>query len=161
MIEEKTSKGGLPLKASNVMVKEVVTIDENSSVKEAVDKMNKADIGSIIVARNGEPVGIITERDLLKRIIAQGKNAESTKAKDIMSSPLTFILPDADLEEVAHLMFKKKIKKLPVIEGKRIVGLLSLTDIARCQHITKILASLAARKDTPKSIKKVVDYYIV
>lgn len=143
------------------MVKEVVIIDENSTVKEAVDKMNRADIGSIIVARDGEPTGIITERDLLKRIIAEGKDAENTKAKDIMSSPLTFILPDADLEAVAHLMFKKRIKKLPVIDGKRLVGLLSLTDIARCQHISKVLLALASRKDTPKSIKKVVDYYIV
>lgn len=143
------------------MVKEVVIIDENSTVKEAVDKMNRADIGSIIVARDGEPTGIITERDLLKRIIAEGKDADNTKAKDIMSSPLTFILPDADLEAVAHLMFKKRIKKLPVIDGKRLVGLLSLTDIARCQHISKVLLALASRKDTPKSIKKVVDYYIV
>jgi CBS domain-containing protein len=143
------------------MVKEVVMIDENSSIKEAVDVMNKSDIGSIIVARNGEAVGIITERDLLKRVVAQGKNAENAKARDIMSSPLTSISPDADLEEAANLMFKKKIKKLPVIDGKRLVGLLSLTDIARCQHITKVLISLAARKDTPKSIKKIVDYYIV
>lgn len=149
------------MKASDVMVKEVVIIDENSTVKEAVDKMNRADIGSIIVARNGEPTGIITERDLLKRIIAEGKNADNTKAKEIMSSPLTCILPDANLEEVAHVMFKKKIKKLPVIDGKRMVGLLSLTDIARCQHISKVLQALASRRDTPKSIKKIVDYYIV
>jgi CBS domain-containing protein len=161
MDQEKTSRDDVSFKASDVMVKEVVMIDEDASVKEAVDKMNRADIGSIIVARNGEPMGIITERDLLKRIIAEGKNADTAKAKDIMSSPLTFISSNVDLGEAAKVMFKKKIKKLPVIDGKRMVGLLSLTDIARCQHITKMLASLAARRNTPKSIKRIVDYYIV
>ena len=71
MTEEKTNKNGFSLKASDVMVKEVVMIDEDSTVKKAVDKMNRADIGSVIVARNGEPTGIITERDLLKSIIAE------------------------------------------------------------------------------------------
>jgi CBS-domain-containing membrane protein len=66
------------------------------------------------------------------------------------------------LEEAARLMFEKKIKKLPVIKQNRLVGLVSLTDIARSQpEVIKILQRLPATQDTPKSIKKVLEFYIV
>jgi CBS-domain-containing membrane protein len=79
-----------------------------------------------------------------------------------MSSPLITISPNTDVEEAARLMFEKKIKKLAVIDQNRLVGLVSLTDIARAQpSITKVLQKLAAMQDTPKSIKKVLDCYIV
>jgi len=159
---EKANEGKVSLKAGDVMVREVITIDENASVKEAADIMNQFEIGSIIATRKGKAVGIITERDLLKRIVAEGKNAKKTRVKDIMSSPLVVITPNTDLEEAARLMFEKKIKKLPVIDQNRLVGLVSLTDIARFQpEIIKILQKLSAIQDTPKSIKKVLDYYIV
>jgi len=95
------------------MVKEVIMIDENASVKESADVMNDLEISSIIATRNGKPIGIITERDLLKRIVAEGRNAKKTKVKDIMSSPLTVIMPDMQLEEAVRLMFDKKIKNFP------------------------------------------------
>jgi CBS domain-containing protein len=159
---EKTNEGKVSLKAGDVMVRDVITIDENASVKEAADIMNQFEIGSIIATRKGKAVGIITERDLLKRIVAEGKSAKKTTVKDIMSSPLVVITPNTDLEEAARLMFEKKIKKLPVIDQNRLVGLVSLTDIARSQpEIIKILQKLAAIQDTPKSIKKVLDFYIV
>jgi CBS domain-containing protein len=159
---EKANEGKVSLKTGDVMVREVITIDENASVKEAADIMNQFEIGSIIATRKGKAVGIITERDLLKRIVAEGKNAKKTRVKDIMSSPLVVITPNTDLEEAARLMFEKKIKKLPVIDQNRLVGLVSLTDIARYQpEIIKILQKLSAIQDTPKSIKKVLDYYIV
>lgn len=159
---EKVNEGKVSLKAGDVMVREVITIDENASVKEAADIMNQFEIGSIIATRKGKAVGIITERDLLKRIVAEGKNAKKTRVKDIMSSPLVVITPNIDLEEAARLMFEKKIKKLPVIDQNRLVGLVSLTDIAHYQpEIIKILQKLSVIQDTPKSIKKVLDYYIV
>jgi CBS domain-containing protein len=127
---EKANEGKVSLKTGDVMVREVSTIDENASVKEAADIMNQFEIGSIIATRKGKAVGIITERDLLKRIVAEGKNAKKTRVKDIMSSPLVVITPNTDLEEAARLMFEKKIKKLPVIDQNRLVGLVSLTDIA-------------------------------
>ena len=162
MAQEKSDKDKGSLRIVDVMVREVVTIDENVSVKEAVDIMNQFEIGSIIATRKGKAVGIITERDLLKRVVAEGKNAKKTKVKDIMSSPLIVIAPNMDLEEAAHLMFEKKIKKLLVIDQNRLVGLVSLTDIARVQpEVIKILKELSATQDTPKSIKKVLDYYIV
>jgi CBS domain-containing protein len=158
--QEKTTK--VFLKAKVVMSKEVITIDENASVKEAVDTMNQSDISCLVATKKGKAVGIITERDILKRIVAEGKNAKKTRVKDIMSTPLITISPDMDVEEAAHLMFEKKIKKLAVIDQNRLLGIVSLTDIARTQpSITKALQKLAAIQDTPKSIKKVLDSYIV
>jgi CBS domain-containing protein len=160
--EEEKEESGLSLKVEDVMVKEVITIDENSTVKEAAEIMNKFEIGCLIAVRKGKAMGIITERDLLKRVVAEAKDANKTKVKDVMSSPLVVVEPSMDLEEAVRLMFQMKIKKLPVVDGKRLVGLVSLTDIARFQpQVIKILKQLAVRQATPKSMKKVIDYYVV
>lgn len=144
------------------MVKEVITIDENATVKEAAEIMNKFEIGCLIAIRKGKAMGIITERDLLKRVIAEAKDATNTKVKDIMSSPLVVVEPNMDLDEAVKLMFQMKIKKLPVVDGKRLVGLVTLTDIARFQpQIIRIIKQLSVSQSTPKSMKKVMDYYIV
>ena len=159
--QEKTDENKVTLKTVNVMVKKVITVDEKASVKEAADTMNQFGIGSVITTRKGKPIGIITERDLLKRIVSEGRNAKKTRVKEIMSSPLVVISPDTDLEEAARLMFEMKIKKLPVTEQNRLVGLVSLTDIARAQPMIKFLQKLAATQYTPKSIQKVLNCYIV
>jgi CBS domain-containing protein len=160
--EEEKEESGISLKVEDVMVKEVITIDENSTVKEAAEIMNKFEIGCLIAVRKGKAMGIITERDLLKRVVAEAKDANKTKVKDVMSSPLVVVEPSMDLEEAVRLMFQMKIKKLPVVDGKRLVGLVSLTDIARFQpQVIKILKQLAMRQAAPKSMKKVIDYYVV
>ena len=160
--KEKDEESEVTLKVEDVMVKDVITIDENSTVKEAVDIMNKFEIGCLIALRNGKAIGILTERDLLKRVVAEGRDATKTTVKDIMTSPLFVAEPTMDLGEAVKLMFKMKIKKLPVVDGKRLVGLVSLTDIARFQpQMISILKQLAAKQATPKSMKKVIDRYVV
>ncbi|NWG11655.1 CBS domain-containing protein [Candidatus Bathyarchaeota archaeon] len=162
MQEEKKEEGGMSLKVEDVMIREVITIDENSSVKEAAEVMNKFEIGCLIAIRKGKAMGIITERDLLKRVVADVKDTTKTKVKDIMTSPLVVVEPAMELEEAVKLMFQMKIKKLPVVDGKRLVGLVSLTDIARFQpQMIKILKQLAIKQTAPKSMKKVIDYYVV
>ncbi len=159
---KKEEESGVSLKVEDVMVKEVITIDENSTVKEAADVMNKFEIGCLIAVKKGKAMGIITERDLLKRVVAEAKDANKAKVKDVMSSPLVVVEPSMDLDEAVRLMFQMKIKKLPVVDGKRLVGLVSLTDIARFQpQIINILKQLAVRQAAPKSMKKVIDYYVV
>lgn len=144
------------------MTMDVITIDENVSVKEAAEIMNQHEIGCLIAVRKGKAIGIITERDLLKRVIVEDKNAKKTKVGEVMSRPLEVVAPGTDLEEALRLMFQKKIKKLPVVYKNRLLGVVSLTDIARCQPaIIKLLKSFAVAQDTPKSMKKVLDYYIV
>ena len=142
MTEENAVQNNVMLKVEDVMTKEVITIDENATIKEAAEIMDKNEISCLIALRNGRAIGIITERDLLKRVIVESKNPEKTTA--------------------LRLMFLKKIKKLPVVNKDSIFGLVSLTDIARCQPaIITLLKSFAAAQDTPKSMKKVLNHYIV
>jgi CBS domain-containing protein len=159
---DKKKESDMSLKVGDVMVKEVVTIDENFSVREAADIMNKFEIGCLIGVRRGKAMGILTERDVLKRVVAEGKDASKIRVKDVMTSPLVVAEPSMDLAEAVKLMFQMKIKKLPVVDEKRLVGLVSLTDIARFQpQMITILKQLAARQEAPKSIQKVIDRYVV
>jgi len=159
---EKKTESSVSLKVEDVMVREVMTIDEDATVKEASEVMNKFEIGCLIAVKKGKAMGIITERDLLKRVVAEAKDSTKTKVRDVMSSPLVVVEPSLELEEAVRLMFQMKIKKLPVVDGKRLVGLVSLTDIARFQpQMIKILKQLAMMQATPKSMKKVIDYYVV
>jgi CBS domain-containing protein len=160
--EAKEREEGLTLKVVDVMVKEVITIEDNSTVKEAADVMNKFEIGCLIAVRKGKAMGILTERDLLKRIVAEGKDARKIRVREVMTSPLVVAEPNMDLAEAVKLMFQMKIKKLPVVDGKRLIGLVSLTDIARFQpQVISILKQLSVKQATPKSMKKVIDRYVV
>ena len=138
----------MSLKVEDVMVRDVVTIEGNSSVMKAARVMNKFDIGCLIVEKEGNSLGIVTERDLLKRVVAEAKDVTKTKVIDIMSSPLTTIKPFTDVEDAVELMFGAKVKRLPVFSrGKRLVGLVTLTDTARFQpYLLKILKQLNSRK---------------
>lgn len=151
----------MSLNVEDVMVKEVITVDEKSTVKEAADIMNRFEIGCLIVTKDGKAAGILTERDLLKRVVSRAKNPKKTTVEAVMSKPLIVVEPDMDLEEAAKLMFKLKIKKLPVVEAGRLMGLVTLTDLARFQpQMIRILKKLS-EKMAPKRMQKVVDYYVV
>jgi CBS domain-containing protein len=160
--ESKGKEREIGLRVGDVMVKEVLTIDDNVTVKKAVDVMDKFDIGCLIAIRKGKAIGILTERDILKRVVAAGKNAVGVSVREVMTSPLVVAEPDMDLEDAVKLMFQMKIKKLPVVDGKKIVGLVSLTDIARFQpQVISILKQLARKQAAPKGIKKIIDRYVV
>lgn len=149
----------IPLKAEDVMAREVITLDENVSAKKAAEIMAQEGVSAIIATSEGKAIGILTERDILKRIVAEDKNSRKTKVKDIMSRPLVTIESSTDLEEAAHLMFEKKIKNLPVIHDNRMVGLISLQDVCRLQP--EILRILRQTMETPKNLQKVLSCYII
>jgi CBS domain-containing protein len=160
--EEEQREDALPLKVRDVMVSEVITVDEDSTVKEAVDVMNEFQIGSLIVLEKGKAKGIVTERDFLRRVTAEAKDIMNTKVKEIMTTPLVVVEPGTDLEEAMKLMFKNKIKKLAVVDSNKLVGIVTLTDIARFQpQMIRMLKQLTTKQETPKSMRKVIDYYIV
>lgn len=115
----------------DVMSKNVKTARPNSTINEVVRKMNKFEIGSIIIAENEKPVGIITERDILRRVLEVTVAAEAMKAKEIMSSPILTIDSQATTEEAATLMNSKRIKKIPVLENGKLIGIVTSTDIVR------------------------------
>lgn len=146
------------MKLEDVMVKDVVTVDEKTTVKKAVELMNKHEIGCLIVEKRGKPSGIVTERDMLKRILLQSKDPEKIKVNEIMSKPLITGKPEMDIEDAVKLMFKRNIKKLPVADKDHLVGLVTLTDLVRSEQIIKMLKKLPG-EETPKRMKKVVDYF--
>lgn len=115
----------------DVMAKNVKTVKTDDTVHAAVKKMNKFDIGSVIVTASGRPVGIITETNIMRRIVGPRMDPATIWAKDIMTGPLITIDPNADLTEAAKLMAKNNINRLPVMEGDKLVGLLSSTDIVK------------------------------
>lgn len=115
----------------DVMAKNVKTVKTDDTVHAAVKKMNKFDIGSVIVTASGRPVGIITETNIMRRIVGPRMDPATIWAKDIMTGPLITIDPNADLTEAAKLMAKNNINRLPVMEGNKLVGLISSTDIVK------------------------------
>jgi len=152
----------MSLNVEDVMVEQVVTIEADATVQEAVDLMNKHEIGCLVVVLRGKPVGIITERDMLKRVLAKSIDPEKVKISEIMSAPLIVGRPGMEIEDAVRLMFKTKIKKLPVVQKGRLIGLVTLTDLTRFQpHMIRILKKLSVTELPPKRLKKVVDYYVV
>ena len=151
------------LKVEDVMVEKVVTIEASKNAREAVRLMNKHEIGCLVVTMKGKPVGIITERDFLKRVLAKSKNPEKVKIREIMSAPLMTAEPDMDVEDATKFMFRMNIKKLPIIKGQKLVGLVTFTDLVRFQpQIVKILKKISelGPPPPPKRMKKVIDYYV-
>jgi len=113
----------------DVMSKDVKVVRPDTTIKEVVATMNKFNIGSLIVMQSDKPVGIITERDVLRRIIELSLAPETQTARHVMTSPITTTNETASIEEAAKLMAKKKIKRLPVINDGKLVGILTYTDI--------------------------------
>lgn len=126
----------------DVMSKDVKVVRPDSSVKEVVATMNKFNIGSIIVVQSGRPVGIITERDILRRVAEPCLAPEALTAKQVMTSPVVTINETSSIDEAARLMAKKKVKKLPVMNQQKLVGMLTLTDI-----VTKVPTMLSIMEE--------------
>jgi len=117
----------------DVMSGNVKTVRPNSTILEVVRKMNRFDVGSVVVVEGDRPVGIITERDILRRVLEVTLAPEALKAKEIMSSPLVTISDNATVEEAARVMAERNIKKLPVVQDGRLIGIVTTTDIVRNQ----------------------------
>lgn len=119
------------MKLSELMVKNVITLQTDATVYDAVKLLNKNRIGCLVVVNKGDPVGILTERDLLERVLEQCKDPKKTKVSEIMTRNVIAGEPDMNLLDATRLMFKAKVKKLPIIAARRLVGIVTLTDIAR------------------------------
>ncbi|VVB98035.1 Inosine-5'-monophosphate dehydrogenase [uncultured archaeon] len=120
------------LKVGDVMTKNVIVIDKGSPLSDAAKMMRKHDVGSIVVVDGKSAVGIITERDVIHKVIAAGKDVTKLKVDEVMSRPLRVVKPTAGIEDAAKAMKGNKVKRLPVInEKKELIGILSEGDIAR------------------------------
>jgi CBS domain-containing protein len=152
------------LKVENIIVEDVVTVEADEVATKAVELMNKHEIGCLIVTKQGKPIGIVTERDLLKRVLAKSKKPAKLKIWQIMSAPLIFGELNMDVEDTIKFMLKMKIKKLPIVKSGKLLGLVTLTDIVRFQpQIVSILKKLSALglPSPPRRLQKVIDYYVI
>ena len=120
-----------PSIVKNVMTKSVITIDKDNSVFAAAKAMSKKGIGSIVVTDEGKPIGIITERDILQRVVAKGLDASRTKMKDTMSKPLMTINGNMPIINAIRIMEKNKVRRLLVIEKGKLVGIVTQRDLLR------------------------------
>jgi CBS domain-containing protein len=114
----------------DIMKKNVISIDSSMTVNDAAKMMDDASIGAIVVLENGIAVGIITERDLVRRIVAKEKPL-STNVKVAMSSPLIVINPDDTVWDLAQLMKTRRIHRVPAVKDNRLVGMVTTSDVVR------------------------------
>lgn len=135
----------------DVMTKNVKVVRPDSSVKEVVATMNKFNIGSIVVVQGDRPVGIITEKDILRRIVEPCLAPEMLTARQVMTSPVITIDENASIDEAARLMAKKGVKKLLVTRGNdQLVGILTFTDIVtKVPEMLNILEELVRPHKSP------------
>jgi signal-transduction protein with cAMP-binding, CBS, and nucleotidyltransferase domain len=113
----------------DIMTRPVITAEASLDILSAAKKMGSANVGSLIIVSRDKPTGILTERDLVKKVIAQGIDPRSLKASEIMSSPVVSIEPDASLRDAAVLMLRSGVKRLPVISKGKLVGIITDTDL--------------------------------
>ncbi len=132
--------------AGNTARRELIKIDEGRSVFEAAKMMVDNNRGSVVVNRGPESIGILTERDILSKVVAKSLDTRSTKVKDVMTSPPITIDKDRPLREAIELMNRKKLRRMLVTENGKIVGIFTLRDIIRnmrtCMHCGKEIRSI-------------------
>lgn len=112
-------------KVEDFMRKELVTLNEDKSVYEGAKVMKDQGIGSLIVTKDDKPVGIITERDILYKVVAEGKDPAKTPLKEVMSSPLISVPIGTTVREALTIMVKNNIRRLLIRDGDKIVGIIS------------------------------------
>ncbi len=119
-------------RVSDFMTKRVIhAVGPNSSVREASRRMKEVESGCLVVVDGARPIGIITERDLVQKVLAEGHSAEDMKVSEIMSKELITVGPEALVSDAAKIMVQNKVRRLVVTEGVHVVGILTATDFAR------------------------------
>ncbi len=145
-------------KLRRIMVENVVVVEPKDTVKKAAQLMNLHEISSLIVVHSKKPVGILTERDMLNRVINESRDPKKTKVIEIMSKPVVTASSSMRAGEAAKLMLEHNIKKLPIVEKGNLIGLISLTDLLRSEGVIGFLNRLSL-DGTKEHVRKTVDLY--
>jgi CBS domain-containing protein len=126
-----TIERGSLMQVSDVMTENVIKADENESITDVAKKMAQFDIGVLPVCNSDNLLGVITDRDITLRCVAAGRNTDTVKAREIMSSNAISISPTQNLQDAATIMAKAQYRRLPVTDNGKVVGILSIGDLAR------------------------------
>lgn len=122
----------LKFKVSDILARkgdEVACIDYMATALDAARQMNDRRIGSLVVLRGTTVIGIVTERDVLRKVVAGGLDPATTRVNSIMSSPVAVCEPDTDIEEISAIMTQKRIRHLPVVVDGRLQGIVTIGDV--------------------------------
>ena len=126
----------------------VWSVAPEAMVIEAIGMMAEKGIGALLVMKDRQPVGIVSERDYARKVVLQGRSSKDTPVSEIMSSPLIFVTPAYTVEQCFYLMTEHRIRHLPVMEGDQLAGVLSIGDLVR--------ATVAAQKETIDQLTRYV-----
>jgi CBS domain-containing protein len=129
---------------------DVWSIDPEASVYDAIEIMAEKEVGALVVVDAGKLVGVVTERDYARKVALQGRSSKGTRIKDIMTSRVAYARPDQSVEECMAVMTEKRIRHLPVMEGDKLLGIISIGDLVKAiieeqQHVIEQLEQYISR----------------
>ncbi len=119
----------LRMPVKDIMTRDVATVDINSDVPQLAKKMLELDVGSVIITDGKNPIGIVTEKDIVKKIITKNIKPSAISVRDLMTTPLITIPSSEDVTEAMHMMVKMKIRRLPVVEMGKLTGIVTDIDL--------------------------------
>ena len=128
----------------DVMMTNPLSVDAGASIRQAAEVMRDNDIGDVLVVGDGSLRGIVTDRDIVVRALADGRQPDATPVGDVCSPKLTVVDAQADVDQAADLMGRHAIRRLPVIENDEVVGIVSLGDLARRSDPESALGDISA-----------------
>ena len=145
----------LVVTVKEIMSKPAHTIDVNKTAKEAATLMGKTRRGFLVVTKNGKPIGVVSDSDLIKKVVAKGLVSHKVKIRNVMNSPLVTIQAEEDITAAVRRMKNNNVHRLPVMESGKLTGVISLTDIARTSpEMLNLLEYRLKMKETPLEIKE-------
>ena len=120
------------MKIREIMTSDPELIDPQASIREAAKRMKSEDIGALPVGENDRLIGMVTDRDIAIRGVAEGRAPESTTVRDVMSEKIFYCFEDDDIDDAAQCMAENQVRRLPILNrDKRLTGIVSLADIAQ------------------------------
>ena len=122
------TKDATKITVKDIMTKSVIAVDSSIRINEAAKMMEDVKVGAVIVMENNTPIGIVTDRDFAIKVVAHAYQI-TTPVKQIMSSPLITIGPDESVWMIADLMYTRGVRKLPVVDNDKVIGIVSATDL--------------------------------
>ena len=134
---------------SEVMTRDPRTVPSDAPLTDVAKEMDQADTGAIIVAEDGRFKGIVTDRDIVVRAIAAGKDPKSTTAGEIATTGTKTLTPDASIEDAIRLMREHAIRRIPIVEDDRAVGIVSLGDLATRNRDDRLSGEVLERVSEP------------
>lgn len=131
-------------KIRDVMTPDPVTCDADDSVMRAARAMKHDAIGDVLVMDGGRLCGVVTDRDLVVRVMAEGKDADDTKLRDVCSGGVFTLAPDDDSDTAVRMITERAIRRIPIVENDSVVGVVTIGDLAMERDAHSALATLCA-----------------